>query len=59
MTHNPLGIDFISWNRCRLFLQALFFSDIATADGGTIDSALLSQLQDDFRPMSAYDFPEE
>ena len=59
MSHNPLGIDFTSWNRCRLFLRALFLSDITTVDGTTIDKLMLSQPPDNFQPMSSYDFPEE
>ena len=43
----------------RLFLRAIFLSDITTADGKYIDSLFLNGPFDDFRPMSAYDFPEE
>lgn len=55
----PHAKDFISWNRVRLFLRAIFLSDITTADGKYIDPLYLHGPVDEYRPMSSYDFPEE
>jgi hypothetical protein len=55
----PEARDFISWNRVRLFLRAIFLSDITTADGKYIDASCVGGTTGSFRPSSSYDFPEE
>ena len=42
--------DLLTLNRCRVFLQAVTLSDIATGDGHAISGAAWNGMQDPYRP---------
>ena len=55
MQHGVVGVDLVRLNRCRLWLNLLFLSDIITADGAHWEQSLVGDSP--ISIASAYTFP--